>query len=400
MVVITKEVRFIAYALSLYAAFIFWGYLQERITSTPYVLESTGETMEWNYPFALNFCMALATYFTASAIELLSGNVKPVPIIAFWKPALTACAASPIGYTALKYISYPLMVLTKSSKPVPVMIVGTIFYKRTYHWYKYVSVALVCGGIFMFTAAKKLNLHVADSIVTGSAENITSTADESAFHLATEDNIDGDGKGDTYVMLFGMTLVIINLALDGYTNNEQDRIFTKYKATAMDMMKYTNFWQAIYQALYLSVGLYLYGQQSELVEAKYMITNCTTLKMDIMYFCVAASIGQVLIFALMKEFGSLMWVTISVTRKLFTIIISVIQFKHHVNHAQWTGVGLVFLGLGLEVVNNYLSKSSSKEQKPVKSEATETVPVTDHSLRSSDLKRRVRSAHTPSRPTA
>jgi UDP-galactose transporter B1 len=55
----------------------------------------------------------------------------------------------------------------------------------------------------------------------------------------------------------------------------------------------------------------------------------------------------------MQEFGSLVWITISITRKLFTILVSVFMFNHSVSAAQWAGIGAVFFGMFLEVLMNY-----------------------------------------------
>lgn len=334
---ITSEVRLVGYVVGLYTTFMTWAYLQERITSSDYSSSVDSNLQKWEFPVALNLCMAVATYLTASLAELFSNTEKDdAPIMAFWKPAMSACIASPIGYEALKYISYPLMILTKSSKPVPVMLVGSIFYGKRYSWYKYISVGLICGGISLFTLAKS----------SSHAQHVDIAANENA-----------DGSVALLYTCFGMLLVLINLSMDGYTNNEQDHVFSLYKASAMEMMKYTNFWQTIYQGIYLLVGLALSGTNSELDRASRMMHGSHQLKTDILMFCACASVGQVLIFGLMKEFGSLVWITVSVTRKLCTIILSVIIFKHSVNYKQWFGVVLVFMGLLLEISVNYLHQS-------------------------------------------
>lgn len=250
------------------------------------------------------------------------------------KPALSATLASPIGYEALKYINYPLMILTKSSKPVPVMGIGVIFYGRNYGWHKYASVLLLCAGIYLFTSGKKSGSSGASAV-----------------------------ESDIKLVLFGMVLVLINLGMDGYTNNEQDRIFSKYKASPNQMMKYTNLWQCLYQAVYLGLGWCLYNTDSELHKSVYMVTRCPALVLDIALFCLCASVGQVLIFNVMKEFGSLAWITISVTRKLFTIVLSVIVFQHPVNIVQWFGVALVFVGLTVDALVSYYSKPVGKDKK-------------------------------------
>jgi solute carrier family 35 (UDP-galactose transporter), member B1 len=247
----------------------------------------------------------------------------------FRKPALSATIASPIGYEALKYLSYPLMMLTKSSKPVPVMAVGFFFYGRKYGWHKYMSVLLLCIGIYMFTNGKS----------------------SSAKHESNTDDVSR--------LLFGIFLVLLNLSLDGYTNNEQDRIFTKYASSPNHMMKGVNLMQCIYQFVYLVVGWFMYAGESELVLSVTAMQGSLRLCGDILAFCVCASVGQVLIFNVMQEFGSLTWITISVTRKLFTIVLSVVIFQHKVNTFQWMGVALVFVGLGVDAYISMQSKSKA-----------------------------------------
>jgi hypothetical protein len=52
-------------------------------------------------------------------------------------------------------------------------------------------------------------------------------------------------------------------------------------------------------------------------------------------------------------------VTISVTRQLFTILLSVMLFGHYVNAVQWLGVVFVFAGLGLDIAAGYGVKLKS-----------------------------------------
>lgn len=253
----------------------------------------------------------------------------PIPLISFWKAALSSTIGSPIGYAALNYISFPLVILAKSSKPVPIIFVGIVIFGKKYTWYKLAAVVLLCGGIALFSSAK------GGSIKSPHAES---------------------GSDDSHNLLIGILLVSLNLLLDGYTSNEQDRIFEKLGATPLDMMKYVNLWTIFYISIFLSIGWVVYTDQSELVKAYYCFTNSIELRYDIFFFCTCAAIGQVLIFSVMKEFGSLTWITISITRKLFTILVSVIMFNHPVKIIQWVGIALVFISMILEVSMGYMYK--------------------------------------------
>ena len=133
-----KELYFLAHVLGLYVLFIYWGYVQEKLTSHKYSVHGSMQNIEWDYPIALNLLMAIASALTAAFAEVFfdMGKSVNIPFSAFSKAALSCAIASPLGYASLKYISFPLMVLTKSSKPVPVMIIGTLFYQQRYSLFK------------------------------------------------------------------------------------------------------------------------------------------------------------------------------------------------------------------------------------------------------------------------
>jgi solute carrier family 35 (UDP-galactose transporter), member B1 len=210
------------------------------------------------------------------------------------------------------------------------MLVGIFLYGRKYPWYKYVSILMLCGGIFLFSFAK---------------------AGKAGKEIAM------------MTQVFGICLVGVNLFLDGYTNNQQDYIFKHYKVTSLQMMKSVNTWQVLYLVAYLLVGFAVWGGESELGRAHDLFAHCSALRMDILLFCICASAGQVFIFAVMQEFGSLTWVTLSITRKLVTIIVSVVMFNHAIGPAQWGGVAMVFGGMMLEVYMSYQEADKTAKNK-------------------------------------
>ena len=50
----------------------------------------------------------------------------------------------------------------------------------------------------------------------------------------------------------------------------------------------------------------------------------------------------------LATFSSLLLVTVTVTRKMLTMILSVVWFGHRLRGRQWAGVGLVFGGVAAE----------------------------------------------------
>lgn len=284
-----QEIRLVSYVLGLYLCFISWGYLQEKITSTEYVkFDDPTVIYRWKFPIVLNFFMALGGWIIASVAEFIVNpkSEHVTPLMAYVKPAASCALASPIGYAALDYINFPLMILTKSSKPVPVMLVGVLFYRQSYTWYKWLSVLLICGGIVLFSAFKSKSGPAHDKTLI---DEIT-----------------------------GIVLVTINLFLDGYTSNQQDFLFSKYNTPSETMMKNVNFLQIFYLLGYLLFTYWLWGSASELIGGVELIEKNFNIRSDIAAFCFCASFGQLLIFALMKEFGSLVWITVSKCSKFYS----------------------------------------------------------------------------------
>jgi len=65
-------------------------------------------------------------------------------------------------------------------------------------------------------------------------------------------------------------------------------------------------------------------------------------------FALLGGLGQLFIFETIQHFGSLTLVMVTVTRKLFTMLLSVFVFHHVLTTGQWLGIGVVFAGIGVE----------------------------------------------------
>lgn len=76
---------------------------------------------------------------------------------------------------------------------------------------------------------------------------------------------------------------------------------------------------------------------------------------QLLLFAISSGIGQTFIYLTLRKFGSLACSLVTTTRKFFTILLSVLLFGNEITDAQWIGVVIVFIGLGLDM---YLSKTS------------------------------------------
>jgi UDP-galactose transporter B1 len=232
--------------------------------------------------------------------------------------ALSQTLASPLGYASLKHIDYITYILAKSCKLLPVMFLHVTLFRRRYPLYKYLVVLAVSAGVAVFTLypsspkAKKVAAADVEKDVT-----------------------------------WGMLLLAANLLFDGLTNTIQDDIFTKAPKGSVSGPQMMAALNTISSAM-TGAWLLLNPWSSELRDAVAFVTAHPKVGIDILGFALCGAIGQVFIFHTLAKFGSLVLVTVTVTRKMLSMVFSVVAFGHSLSKMQMVGVGLVFSGIGAE----------------------------------------------------
>ena len=253
--------------------------------------------------------------------------------------SISSSLASPFGYASLAHIDYLTFILAKSCKLLPVMFLHLTIFRKRYPMYKYAVVLLVTVGVATFT------LHH------------PGTSKKAA-------NKSGSGSS-----LYGIFLLSINLLLDGLTNTTQDHVFTSphlyTRFSGPQMMVAQNVMSTVLTTVYLLLIPYVSANSTvhallplpispstgtELASAiSFMSRHPEALK-HVLGFAACGAVGQVFIFYTLSQFSSLLLVTVTVTRKMLTMLLSVFWFGHSLHPWQWVGVGLVFGGIGAEAV--------------------------------------------------
>lgn len=318
----------------IYIFFLTWGVLQERITTVDYVSSLTGDHGRFRHFVFLNLCQSLVCVAVAWAVLMYRkqglGPTQTSVLKGYFKVALSGSVGSPFGYAALKHINFPTMILGKSCKLVPVMIMNWLVYRRRFESYKYVSVALITIGV-------------------------------SGFMLFEPHR---GGKAEVANSLWGLFLLMVNLLIDGATNSWQDQLFILHKIKSLQMM----FFMSLFSSAIMFSWLALWPWNDELGRALAFISEYPSVLTDLGLFCLCGALGQVFIFLTIENFGSLSLVTVTVTRKLFTILLSLFWFNHQLRAIQWAFVFLVFAALGLESYAKAFQKKkesvASKSQRP------------------------------------
>lgn len=225
--------------------------------------------------------------------------------------------------SALFYINYPTQVIVKSCKMIPVMAVSVLWRKKSYPLAAYMRVAMVTAGIIMFTFFKE-------------------AAKKSA-------------KG-ARLQVFGLGLAMLSLFMDGFVGPAQEEIFSSYKPTTHQMMYYVNGWAFVL----LLGGLLVTGDGARALS---FVGKHPAILSKMMQFGLMSAMGQFFIFWLVRSFSALTLVTVTTTRKFFTVLASIFWFQHKVALGQWFSIALVFTGLGWEETNKYIQKQRARAAK-------------------------------------
>ncbi|KAJ5746429.1 hypothetical protein N7520_011611 [Penicillium odoratum] len=357
--------------LGIYAAFLSWGVLQEAITTTTYSVSPTAANPSpaperFTYSLVLNTIQssfAAITGFTYLLFSTPKGQkVPPIfPTRQILFPLLlvsiSSSLASPFGYASLAHIDYLTFILAKSCKLLPVMLLHLTIFRKKYPLYKYGVVLMVTLGVATFT------LHH-----PGTSKKVAAAAES--------------GSGSS---TWGIFLLSINLLLDGLTNTTQDHVFSspqRYtRFTGPQMMVAQNVLSTLLTAAYLLIMPHLSqsgvlhnllpfpippSTETELWSAISFLQRHPEALKNVLSFAACGAIGQLFIFHTLSNFSSLLLVTVTVTRKMLTMLLSVFWFGHSLSAGQWLGISLVFGGIGAEAV---VQRQEKKAKERAKAEA-------------------------------
>ncbi|KAF4212228.1 hypothetical protein CNMCM8980_007591 [Aspergillus fumigatiaffinis] len=356
--------------LGIYASFLSWGVLQEAITTVnfpvrpPTAEEPNPPTERFTFSIVLNTIQStfaaitgfLYLYFSTPAGKKVP-SIFPTRKILFplLLVSISSSLASPFGYASLAHIDYLTFILAKSCKLLPVMFLHLTIFRKTYPLYKYGVVLLVTLGVATFT------LHH-----PGTSKKVAASA---------ANNQSGSS-------LYGIFLLSINLLLDGLTNTTQDHVFSSpqiyTRFTGPQMMVAQNVLSTVLTTTYLLVMPHLSSTgvlhallpipippstDTELASAISFLSRHPEVMKNVLGFAACGAIGQLFIFYTLSRFSSLLLVTVTVTRKMLTMLLSVFWFGHSLSAGQWLGIGLVFGGIGAEAVVQKREKQAKERAK-------------------------------------
>lgn len=213
------------------------------------------------------------------------------------------------------------------------MLMSFLLHRKTFETYKYISVLLITVGVSLF-----MLLH---------PQKATRDSPPSRYSSSEADLPAQSWSSSVY----GLLLLLINLLVDGATNSTQDHIFMRWKVNGAQMMFFMNAFSCVLMLAFLVfVTPWLTSDGGELKKALVFLATYPESVKDVMLFGICGALGQVFIFYTLERFGSLLLVTINVTRKMMSMLLSVFWFNHILSWGQWAAVGIVFGGISIEAL--------------------------------------------------
>jgi adenosine 3'-phospho 5'-phosphosulfate transporter B2 len=311
-----------------------YGFQQERVMAVPYGTEYFSYSI-----FLVLLNRVFAAGFAFAMVLAKGESVKSTPPL--WKYALVSIsnvAATTCQYEALKFVSFPVQMLGKSSKMVPVMGWGMAINGRSYGWKDWLIALAVTGGCTLFLVAGDIG---------------------SAKHRAS-----GDSGGSFWMgyAMIGLLLMLGYLVCDGFTSTFQEKLFKEHHVTTYNQMLYVN----LFSILVSCCALLSFGGFPESIA---FAQRHPGFMMDITFLAMSATFGQVFIYSTIFWFGALVFAATMNARQLISILISIQYHSHPVTMLQWTGMALCFGGLFTKTYLGHLAYVEKEREEKAKSES-------------------------------
>jgi len=310
------------YASGIIGCLLVYGLLQERIMSEPY-----GDDFFKVSVFLVLCNRLIAVTFALGMIFAKGEQMKNnAPIWKYCAISLSNVGATWCQYEALKYVSFPVQMLGKSFKMMPVMLWGIIISQKRYGVQDWLVAAAVTGGVTEF-------------LMTG---NISA-------------------KHSTGTSAHGLILLLVFLGLDGFTSTFQEKLFKQHSTSKYNQMFYVNSCSSAVSLITLLVS----GKAGE---ALGFCGKHPALMGDAIMLSAAAVGGQWFIYSQVKEFGALVFAATMNVRQVVSILVSYATYHHSIMPLQVLGLVLVFGGLFYKSYDGLTadaSKAGKKETEPL-----------------------------------
>jgi len=311
-----------------------YGVIQEKIMTVPYGKTDKYEGELFTASVFLVFCNRIVAILYACGMTYFKKEEfgPKAPLWKYLAISVSNVAATWCQYEALKWVSFPVQMLGKSFKMMPVMVWSIVISGKKYEAKDW----LIAGGV---------TWGVTQFLLTGSIKS--KHAD----------------KGSS---VYGLILMGGFLGCDGFTSTFQEKVFKDCKTTKYNQMLYVNAGSAV-----VSLSSFILSGA-----APSTIAFCfrhTDFVVQAMTLSAAAVSGQFFIYSQVKEFGALVLAATMNIRQVNSIMVSFLLYGHSITFMQLVGLVMVF---GALFYKTYLGYKGGQD-KPKTSRKVEAAEAQD-----------------------
>lgn len=288
--------QFVACTTVLFFFTILYGYLQELVAIVVF---------ERKFGLLVTLLQFSGYTFFAFLQWASRANKRATSMPILFSVSLAVLQASMQGLSnlSMRYLNYPAKVLFKSSKVIPTMLFGVVFYGKRYSWKQYLVMFVLVSGLVVFMQA--------DAITSPEFNPL------------------------------GVVLVVFSLMVDAGTINLQEYVFTHFHTDEEEMIFFS---YAGGSCLLLLICMAT-GEMNQGLSFLQRKGDTTHVMLIIIMFAACGFCGVSCVAALTKRFGALTASLTTTARKAVTIMLSFALFPKPVAPGHVIGAFLFSAGL-------------------------------------------------------
>jgi solute carrier family 35 (UDP-galactose transporter), member B1 len=311
-------------------------------------------------------------------------------------------------------VSFPVVVLAKSAKIVPVLLGQLALGGASYHLGDYAFAILVVTGTALLSLGGEQQqkqqhaLYPPPSMEARAAQEYYLYSDAADAVAATDEDFDAGGilslrqqqqLSSSSVMVaqgthpVGLVFILLSLFLDGITAGLQKRLKQREQQqqqqnaprrppiTAYDFLVYTNISMAI-------IALLISCMSGELARGRSFVASNPPILHLLFRCCLCSAIGQSFVFYVITVFDPLVLSTVTTTRKILSVLLSIAVKGHPLTPLGMVGLGMAIAGLLVEMVGKCRGHHHAAAPAPaVVSSSSSTAVLLDVRLTGTKIKR-------------
>ncbi|KAI8025118.1 UDP-galactose/UDP-glucose transporter 4 [Camellia lanceoleosa] len=309
----------------------FFGYLVNGVCEE-YVYNRLQFSYGWYFTFVQGWVYLLLIYLQGFTTKQMVNPWKT-----YVKLSVVLMGSNGLTKGSLAFLNYPAQLMFKSTKVLPVMIMGAFIpgLRRKYPPHEYISAVLLVVGLILFTLA--------------------------------------DAQTSPNFSMIGVLMVSGALVMDAFLGNLQEAIFTTNPETTQTEMLFCS---TVVGMPFLIPPMLVTG---ELFKAWSSCSQHPYVYAVLIFEAMATFVGQVSVLSLIAIFGAATTAMVTTARKAVTLLLSYLIFTKPLTEQHGTGLLLISMGILLKLLpdnkphkRSSTSSSMAKIEKPDYSEENKT----------------------------